>query len=227
MTKCRMCSQRLTRPGKLCRECERELQRARAAAASVDTLSSAIPVIDAGRNAAPEGFGFATRLQSRPAVLVVAFSVGIATAAALYVVRGSHAAAAPESVMIDRDLTHIRPRVTGMPSARPASSASLPGGSKPNDSATRSADNAAMSRRAASASERGQPVMVAIAATASRPAPIALDRVLGLAHALDGCASETLFARIACEHRARMRYCDGAAGRIPQCLEAPPRDSAQ
>ena len=49
MTKCRMCSQRLTRPGKLCRECERELQRARAAAASVDTLSSAIPVIDAGR----------------------------------------------------------------------------------------------------------------------------------------------------------------------------------
>ena len=39
MMRCRMCSQRLPRPGKLCRECERELDRARLAANTVAGLA--------------------------------------------------------------------------------------------------------------------------------------------------------------------------------------------
>ena len=77
---CRMCSQRLTHAGKLCRECERELQRARTAAASVDTLASTVPPIDAARMASADSSGWARRIRSRPTVLVAAFSVGIATA---------------------------------------------------------------------------------------------------------------------------------------------------
>lgn len=118
---CRMCSQRLTRPGKLCRECERELDRARAAAASVDDLSSAVPLIDAGGRTTAESIGW-PQLRSRPTVLVMAFSVGLATAVAVYAVRGSHVADKPASVMIDRDLSHVRPREARPPALPPSHS---------------------------------------------------------------------------------------------------------
>jgi hypothetical protein len=223
MSKCRMCSQRLTRPGKLCRECERELQRARAAAESVDTLSSAIPVIDAARVAEPAPLGFAARLRSRPSVLAIAFSVGIASAAVLYFAQDPRPAAAPGSVMLDRDLSGIRARGADPPAARiaparPRTDAML---------ATAAEDRGATPRPQPPGPDRRKPVVVTMAATASQPAPATYDRVLALAHALDECAQESLFGRIACEHRARMRYCEGAAGRIPQCLQAPPRDAGQ
>jgi hypothetical protein len=62
-----------------------------------------------------------------------------------------------------------------------------------------------------------------VASTASR-APVAYDRVLGLANALDGCELESPFARLACEQRARARYCEGANGRIPQCADPATRE---
>ena len=66
MTHCRMCSQRLTRPGRLCRECERELDRARATAESAGNLSSALPLIDAARMATADSAGAFGRFKSRP-----------------------------------------------------------------------------------------------------------------------------------------------------------------
>ena len=241
MTQCRMCSQRLTRPGRLCRECERELDRARAAAQSVGNLSSAVPLIDAARTATADSQGWSGRLQSRPTILMLAFSVGIATAGAFYVVQRSHAAGKPESVMIDRDLSNIRPRDHRI--VAPART----------DTASRAATPVTL-RTAAYPSERREPVVATPATTGSRrdvaasnaaappaatasprdaaspespAASAAYDRVLGLASALDACSHESLFARIACEHRARTRYCDGAAGQIPQCAERPPREYGQ
>ena len=64
-------------------------------------------------------------------------------------------------------------------------------------------------------------------ASAVARAPVAYDRVLGLADALDGCALESPFARLACEQRARAHYCEGANGRIPQCADPPPREYRQ
>jgi hypothetical protein len=57
-----------------------------------------------------------------------------------------------------------------------------------------------------------------------RPSHRSFDRVLGLADALDNCAREPLFARLACEARARTRYCDGAAASIPQCADSTSRE---
>jgi hypothetical protein len=235
MSQCRMCSQRLTRPGRLCRECERELERARAVAQSVGNLSSAAPLVDNARMAA-DSIGWAARMTARPGVIAVAFSIGIAAAAALYVVQGSHAAGASESVMIDRDLSKIRPRERR--GAAPPLAVSAP--------ANAAADGVA-SRKALHSASRREPIVVGMAATGSRPEPgstnmgrtatatrverpsppIAHDRVLGLAAALDACSSESLFARIACEQRAKTRYCEGAEGRIPQCAEPPPREYGQ
>lgn len=183
---CRMCSQRMTGPGRLCRECERELDRARAASASVGDLSSAAPLVDAARMSAGDPPGLAERLPSRGTLLVAAFSVGLALAVSFYAARGSHPRAAAESVMIGRDLSNVRPREIRAPA-----------------SATPRAGDAPAAASAPVAHRNG-----------------GYDRVLGLADALDTCASETPYARVACEQRARARYCAASgAERIPQCAE--------
>ena len=106
MLKCRMCSQRLTRPGKLCRECERELDRDRAAA---DGLAAVVDLPGSG-GARLEAATFGT-LGSRTVVLFGAFAIGIGIAASAYVVQRARSAHdTGTSVMIDRDLSGIKPR---------------------------------------------------------------------------------------------------------------------
>ena len=107
-----MCSQRLTRPGRLCRECERELDRERAAEdglAAVVQLPGSAGGFEVARLGTP---------RARGAALIAAFAIGIAIAAGVYVTHGSpstHAAGA--SVMIDRDLSGIKPRVVRAPAS--------------------------------------------------------------------------------------------------------------
>ena len=115
MTKCRMCSQRLTRPGRLCRECERELDRDRAAvedfAAVVQLPGSSGP----GAEGATSG-----ALRSRTVALYAAFVIGIGIAASVFVVQGARSAhGAGASVMIDRDLSSITPRELHAPVQAP------------------------------------------------------------------------------------------------------------
>jgi len=62
----------------------------------------------------------------------------------------------------------------------------------------------------------------------SEPAGEGFDRVLGLANALETCSHQPIFARVACEYRARGRYCEEpGASQIPQCADRPPRDYGQ
>ena len=245
MTNCRMCSQRLPRPGRLCRECERELDRARAVAASVDTLSPAMPLVDVARLANEPPGGWSAQLRSRPTVVVGAFAVGIAAAIAFYVVDLSHASAPGASVMIDRDLTNVRPRdrraVTPPFQAehapRAAVTQSLPAEQVVRVTATpRNAVvpvartptmvTAAATTNASPVSAGSQPSITA--AAPARAEPASYDRVLGLADALESCSHETLFARVACEHNARTRFCEAAgAPQIPQCAERPAREYGQ
>ena len=121
MTKCRMCSQRLTRPGKLCRECERELDRERAAA---DGLAAVVELPDSG-GAGPEAASLGA-LRSRTVALFVAFGLGIGIAASAWVVHGTrNAQDAGASVMIGRDLSGITPREVRVPA--PAQRSAAPG----------------------------------------------------------------------------------------------------
>jgi hypothetical protein len=158
---CRMCSQRLTRPGRLCRECEQELERARAAAASLDNLSSESPLIDTARQTVAEAVSWTERLRSRPTVVVAALSIGIASALVLYVVQASHAAGKPESVMIDRDLSTIRPRQFHAPARVPL---------RVDSRGVGEASGAAAPTPARTADDHRPPVVITMAATGARPA---------------------------------------------------------
>jgi hypothetical protein len=110
MMQCRMCSQRLTRPGKLCRECGHELERARFAGASVDDVA-ALPVIDASRMAGTEhGAGRFATLRSRASIITLAFTLGLVGATVLHLAQRPTATMTPGSVMLDRDLSNLHPR---------------------------------------------------------------------------------------------------------------------
>jgi hypothetical protein len=118
-----MCSQRLTRPGRLCRECERELDRERVAA---DGLAAVIELPDSPATDREAAWPAAVR--SRPAALITAFVIGIGIAAGLYAAHGGRTTQdAGTSVMIDRDLSGIKPRAARAPaaSATPAAPAAM------------------------------------------------------------------------------------------------------
>jgi hypothetical protein len=99
-------------------------------------------------------------------------------------------------------------------------------------SAARPVPVATPSRPAAQPARRPAPdasasPAVVVAAAAPPATPAAYDRVLAFSDALAKCAPETFFSRIACEQRARIRYCDGVAQRLPQCADMLPRDHGQ
>jgi hypothetical protein len=205
-----MCSQRLPRPGKLCRECERELDRARLAANTVAGLAPLGPPLAAPAvEMLPADPAWPARLRSRASIAIAAaFAVGFAGAIVLYVGQGSAASAGDASVMLDRDVSAVKPRQFAPRTAAPAVSAAT---AEPRRSPVKRS------------SSEPPPVSVVVARAKGDETPRVLDRVLELSDALAHCASETYFERIVCEQRARSRYCDGA-NRMPQCAEETPRD---
>ena len=212
MMHCRMCSQRLTRPGRLCRDCERELDRERFAAASVEGLGDTLPTFDgpgvAGSRS--ERLAFA---RPRATIVAFAFALGLAGAAALYL--AERAAPAQQSIMLERDLGAIKPRAF-VPMAHDARAAA------------RAASDARTTGTGQMVPVRGQPAREgaddAVAASAHPDAR--LDRVLAFSDALAQCTGERYFSRLACEQRARARYCAGA-DQLPQCADEAPRDHGQ
>lgn len=200
---CRMCSQRLPRPGRLCRECEQELNLARSTAKTLETVVAPAPDVD--ERLPLLGPGWAARAP-RSTVIVAAFAVGIAVAVTVYALNGWPGAGSGRSVMVDRDLSSVRARAPHRPVAMPIA--------------------ATVSTAPVVVPAQHNPRNERVASAASR-APVAYDRVLGLADALDGCALESPFARLACEQRARAHYCEGTNGRIPQCADPPPRGYGQ
>lgn len=199
MMHCRMCSQRLPRPGRLCRECEQERELAHASRQTVGPVQGTHP--DELYLAGLSGW---KRFPSRPIVVVAAFVVGVSAAAAVYGLRGSSNVG--ESVMFDR---YQAARVAHPPTIA-ASAASVP-------AAPALVRVTVVSKGAETAIDPG-------AESVAQPEHRAFDRVLGLADALDACAREHYFERLACEVRARARYCEGATATIPQCAQAANRE---
>ena len=195
-----MCSQRLPRPGRLCRECEQELELAQSARSLAGPVHGTQP--DELYLAGLSGW---KRFPARLIVVVAAFVVGVSAAAAVYGLRGSSNDGG--SVMIDR--------YHGARVARPQASA---------ESAVVSTTATPALVRVTVVSPGAQKAIDANAEADAQPARHSFDRVLGLADALDACAREHYFERLACEVRARARYCEGAAATIPQCAQAANRE---
>jgi hypothetical protein len=211
-----MCSQRLPRPGRLCRECEQELNLGRSSASTLGGTLSADPDADARLGL----LGAGVRLP-RSTIVVSAFVAGVTLAAAVYALNPWPATRPRGSVMIDRDLSAIPARAPHRSAAGGAA------GGMSGDVASRAparTDDAPVPVpvvATASATDVQSSTRDERAASTASQARVAYDRVLGLANALDGCAPQSPFARLACEQRARARYCEGADGRIPQCTDAP------
>ena len=250
MTHCRMCSQRLTRPGRLCRECERELSRARMAGLSLEPSGS--PATDEAPRMAmtvtAHDRGGRAWLRGRAPVVVGALAIGAAIAATLHASQRFDAADAPRSVMLERDLSDLRPRAFA-PVTTPAASVERAASSGPPARAAPIEASAvrvvAVETPPNAVAPNAKPRVVRIASVTANAAaaiePVAqvepaergaapaiaharsYDRVLAFSDALARCGEETFFARLVCEERARSRFCNGA-GDLPQCASAPPRD---
>jgi hypothetical protein len=100
--KCRMCSQQLTSPGRLCRECERELERARRA----DLVAGELAEVVTRSHAANARTGWTTKLRAPRHVIALAFCVGVAAAGSAGVVQHESSRTA-RSVMLDVTATSV------------------------------------------------------------------------------------------------------------------------
>ena len=187
-------------------------------------------------------------LRGRAPVVVAALAIGAAVAATLHGNQRFDAADAPRSVMLERDLSDLRPRAFASVKApaasveRAAASAPPARGARveapgvravavdavpnavPANAKPRVVRIASVTVNSAAAIEPVAQVEPAAhaAAPAIAHAP-SYDRVLAFSDALARCGEETFFARLVCEERARRRFCNGA-GDLPQCASAPPRD---
>lgn len=74
---------------------------------------------------------------------------------------------------------------------------------------------------------KAEPAPLVVASAAPRVAAVPVNPWQRLDAALAQCASETLFARIACEHRARAKYCEGRWGDASHCPSGVPTDRGQ
>jgi len=112
----------------------------------------------------------------------------------------------------------------GAPVAREAAraapgAAKAPSGRGANASRQFAADAERDKASAASASDGG-PTNYRVSSAAASPAPPSDDSQT-LAIALQQCGEEEFLAGVICEQKARLRYCDGKWGRVPQCTPKP------
>ncbi len=224
MTQCRMCSQRMTRPGRLCRECERELQRARYAGVSLAEIEPTLAAAEASRVVAND---WLARLRTPGSAIAVAFAIGVSATVAMHIADNSEAAVTHGSVMLDaQQMSHLRQ--VSIVSASAAADEASP-------QATSAVEPVRM--KAAKSSTPGARVRVAAAPpamaqaetdeephassqqSAAHAAAPALDDSHVLNEALARCGGEPFLARPSCEQQARARYCDSAAP-LPQCIVA-------
>jgi len=227
MKQCRMCSQRLTRPGRLCRECERELSRAR----YVGLSAGEPPLVAALPETLPmAGNEWLAHVRAPASVVAIAFAFGVAATVTLQVIEHSEAAVAHDSVMLGSHAASVRQVSIVSPGTASANASSEP---VPVDaSATVDVTSAPVStrppKRTVGVTRVAAPVQTADsthallnvpAAADSAPAPAHVDAGAALDEALARCGEEPFLARPDCEQRARARYCD-ATNSLPRCMPA-------
>jgi len=222
-----MCSQTLTRPGRLCRECERELSRA----LYVGLSAGEPPLVAALPETLPmAGNEWLAHVRAPASVVAIAFAFGVAATVTLQVIEHSEAAVAHDSVMLGSHAASVRQVSIVSPGTASANASSEP---VPVDaSATVDVTSAPVStrppKRTVGVTRVAAPVQTADsthallnvpAAADSAPAPAHVDAGAALDDALARCGEEPFLARPDCEQRARARYCD-ATNSLPRCMPA-------
>ncbi|HJU21117.1 MAG TPA: hypothetical protein VJ891_01285 [Casimicrobiaceae bacterium] len=216
MMQCRMCSQRLTRPGKLCRECEHELDRARYSGMSIDALVAQSGGGEASRLAEP---GWLSRVRSPANIVAIAFAIGVGSAGLVHVVGTQLPSAPVHSVMPDVDEpTPVR----GIAFEAAAPSPATRVAPQRHKTTIVHAPITAPEPITAVAAPHGPETTIAFHATGTRVASVS-SQGAALDMALAHCSEERFFARPGCQQRARARYCVGDASDLAQCAR-PARD---
>jgi hypothetical protein len=216
MMQCRMCSQRLTRPGKLCRECEHELDRARYSGISIDALVAQSGGGEASRLAEP---GWLSRVRSPATIVAVAFAIGVGSAGLVHIVETQPPSAPVHSVMPDVDEpTPIRGIAFDAPAPSPATRVAP----QRHKTTVAHAPITAPEPVTTVAVAHNAETTIAFHATGTRVASVS-SQAAALDMALANCSEERFFARPGCQQRARARYCVGDASELAQCA-TPTRD---
>ena len=229
MKQCRMCSQRLTRPGRLCRECERELSRAR----YVGLSAGEPPLVAALPETLPTaGNEWLAHVRAPASVVAIAFAFGVAATVTLQVIEHSEAAVAHDSVMLGSHAASVHQVSIVSPGAASAHAASepVPVDASATVDVTSVPVSAKPAKRAAAAMRVASPMQTAdsthalvkapaVADSAPAPAAAHVDAGAALDDALGRCSDEPFLARPDCEQRARARYCD-AMSSLPRCMPA-------
>jgi hypothetical protein len=94
--KCRMCSQELTRAGRLCRECERELERARHAGAEIGEVAEVVALTGGDEQRRSRA-----RLADPRTLVLLAFCVGGLAVGTVRLAGPDEAKPRTRSVMLD------------------------------------------------------------------------------------------------------------------------------
>ena len=222
MKHCRLCSQRLTRPGRLCRECECELARARYAGLPIGELAPAVTSADTSRMAGGE---WLRRARAPGSMVAIAFAIGIAATVTLQLVERSEAAVAGASVMLGSQFAPPREVSIVSPGAAAAQADLQPvpvaagatvdvrSGPLPAKPATHEKARVASATPIHGASVE-QPATPPASESVAAPAR---DAGAALGEALARCGDGPFLARPDFEERARARYCE-AATPLPQCV---------
>jgi hypothetical protein len=71
------------------------------------------------------------------------------------------------------------------------------------------------------------PVTASVARAPVPEAPVVPDRWEAMNAALASCSGQNFLAGLVCSERARLQYCDGFWGAVPQCRGATRADDAR
>jgi hypothetical protein len=99
------------------------------------------------------------------------------------------------------------------------SASSLPGARSSTGNAKSSDENSGANGSTFTGADTEPPMQLARSSAA--PTPSSGDDGQGLASALEKCGEEKFLAGVICEQKARLRFCEGKWGKVPQCTAKP------
>lgn len=103
---------------------------------------------------------------------------------------------------------------------RAARSASSPAGARSSGGNAKSGDESSGANGSTVTAADTEPPMQ-LARSSAAPSPVNGDDGQGLASALEKCSEEKFLAGVICEQKARLRFCEGKWGKVPQCTAKP------
>jgi hypothetical protein len=115
--------------------------------------------------------------------------------------------------------TRPAPARASAPRSPPSAPAGTAGGASTRPAAV---DARVRNSAGLAASDSDRPAQLAQASVP--PTAMTRDDGQALASALEKCVGETFLAGVICEQKARLRYCEGKWGQVPQCTPRPKAD---